>query len=133
MLLDSTELSFDDVPCGADVRFVILLRLQCLARSLAVPDVVLKANLKLSFIDVLFAKIVFTSACGIHLTNQFKNSLHGLYVGVRTVVLAAVSDDVAQTINPRKAFFTDGDVGVTFIVFEIDIVARLMLFNKVIF
>jgi hypothetical protein len=54
--VDSLEISLDDLLDGFDGKVIILARLQILAGTFAVPEMIFKADLEFPRLDVLFGQ-----------------------------------------------------------------------------
>ena len=59
--------------------------------------------------------------------------MHDLDAGKRAEVLASVADELAGGENAGKALLLDDDERVRFIVLELDVVKRLVLFDEAVF
>ena len=110
------QLSFDDLSCSIDICVIVCFTLEVFTRSFAIPNMVLKTQFKLSFLNIFLTQKVLAGTRRVHLLDQLEYRFHCFHRRVGTVVLTAVAFDVAQSIDSWKALLSDGYVGVALIV-----------------
>ena len=126
-------MALDDLSRRLDIGHIIFFALQILTRALTVPDVVFETGFEFTGLDIFLAEVVLASARRIHLADELEHGLHGLHRRVRPIVLTAIAREVPQAVYAREALLSNGDVRIALVVLEVDVVARLMLFDKVVF
>ena len=126
-------MALDDLSRRLDIGHIIFFALQILTRTLTVPNVVFETGFELAGLNIFRAEVVLASARRIHLADEFEHGFHRLHRRVRPIVLTAIACEVPQAVNTREALLSNGDVRIAFVVLEIDVVARLMLFDQIVF
>jgi len=131
--LYGVEIALNEVTSGFDVFVVILLGLEVYAGGFAVADVVFEAGAKLAGADIFFAEVELAGADVVGLADEAEDGFHDLNGGVGAVVLGTVFNGVTGGEDAGEALFLDADPGIGFVVFEVDVVAGLVLFDEVVF
>ena len=126
-------MALDDLSRRLDIGHIIFFALQILTRALTVPNVVFETGFELAGLNIFRAEVVLARARRIHLADEFEHGLHGLYRRIRSIVLTAIAREVPQAVYAREALLSNGDVRIALVVLEVDVVARLMLFDEVVF
>ena len=113
-----------------NVGQVAALILATLARSQAALYVKFQARTVLAGLD---GRLVHRQLAGPerkHLLDNVKHRVHHLHRGIWAKVFRTVLDAAARSKNSRVALLLDAHPGVGLAVFEVDVVARLVLLNQ---
>jgi hypothetical protein len=95
---------------------------------------VFKADFELTFLNILFAQIKITSPDTVEFPNQIKYTFHGYHISVGSVKSAPlVVVLVSNRHNSGKALIGHPYIWKALVVFQSDIVARLVFLDQVIF
>ena len=126
------EVAFQHMADGRDAVVVGLFRLLTHAGPHAVADVVFQAHPELAFGDVVLRQGQAAGANGVELFAQVEHGVHALDVGVGPKIFAPVLPHLTGGKDAGKALLFEHDEGVGLVVFELDVVDRLVLFDHVV-
>ncbi len=130
--MDDADVALEDVPCLIDFFLVFLFRLCTDARGLAVADVVLKTYLEFALLDILGTEQEVAGSDRVKFAYQVKHVLHGRHARVRTEVLPLFRKVLARIDDTWKALVENAYVREGLIVFQEDVVLRLVLLDEVV-
>ena len=116
-----------------DGLVVRLLRLIADARCGAFLDVIFEARLVLARRDRFGRQVQRAGTELEDRLDRFQRPLHVFDVGVGSEIFGAIFFDTPGGEDARKALVLDTDVGIGLVVLEVDVVARLELFDEVVF
>ena len=94
---------------------------------------VFQADLELPGINVLLTQVVLTGTNGVEFLDEVKERMHRFDVGIRTVIFGSVFDQLPGRENAGKPLFLDYNGRVRLVVFERDVVFRLVFLDQAIF
>ena len=131
-LADALRISLQNLFNLGDVLHVCLVRLKPDTGSLTVLDMIFQADLELVCLNILGSQCQCTGTDGIEFLNQFQYGHHGWYVAVGTEVGRPVADNLPRLEDTREILvaYADGRVGL--VIFQQDIVARLVFLDEVV-
>ena len=130
--LDVGEMPFQHLSNRVDTLVVTRLKLLAHARPQAISDVVFQAYPKLSLGNVFFGQGQAARADGVQRFAECQDGMHRLHVGVRPKVFGPVLAHLASREDSWESFVFDDNEGVRLVVFELDVVDRLVLLDHVV-
>ena len=133
MLGQLLYVAVENLPYLFDVSQVVGFALHAFAGAFAIFDVVLQTHLVFVAFDVFGRELVRAGAHGIERPDEFDDGACQLHVGVGTVVFRAVVYDLAGEEDPWKGLVPYRNPGIGLVVFEQDVVARLVLLDEAVF
>jgi hypothetical protein len=104
--------------------------LQIFAGAFTIAQMIFEAYFELPLLYVGRGKVQFTGAQLNIRLYKIQQLPHFGYRGKRAQVFGAIIDFPAGKKNPREIFFFNNNVGIRFIIFEVDVKTRLKLFNQ---
>ncbi len=130
MLHDSTVVTLEYVAYLLNARHIQLVALHSFTRAVAIFYMILKAKLKLARTNIVFGQRKRAAAKRKKMLDEFENVRRPLFAGIGAKVMAAVLDETAGQEYPGEALLFDADICVGFIIFQHDVVARLVLLDE---
>ena len=127
-----SEVALQHMADGRDAVVVGLFRLLAHAGPHAVADVVFQAHPKLAFGDVVLRQGQAAGANGVELLAEVEHGVHALDVGVGPKIFAPVFPHLTGGKDAGEALLLENDERVCLVVFELDVVDRLVLFDHVV-
>ena len=91
---------------------------------------VFQAHPELAIGDVFLSQGKGAGANGVEFAAQVQNGVHDLDAGEGTKVFAAVADELTGGENAGEALFLDDNKRIGLVVFELDVVERLMFLDE---
>src|SRR5690606_14831471 len=101
--------------------------------TFAIANMIFETNLEFALRYVFRTEQQRACSDGVQLPDKVKHVLHGRNTTVRTKIFALLRNVFARVDDPWKTLLQDTDIGKRLIVFEQDIVLRLILLDEVIF
>ena len=131
--LDVGEVPFQHLSNRVDALVVTRLELLAHARPQAISDVVFQAYPKLSLGNVFFGQGQAARTDGVQRFAECQDGMHRLHVGVRPKVFGPVLAHLAGGEDSWESFVFDDNEGVRLVVFQLDVVERLVLLDQAVF
>ena len=125
----AAQVALDDFSDLGNHGVVIFFGNQAFAGAVAFVDMIVEADLVLTFLDTRFRQRCAAGTHLINLTEQVQQNMRCTHRGIRAEVLRAVVHFSSCQENTRKSLLLDADPRVGLVVLEHDVVARLVLLD----
>src|SRR5690606_30829269 len=117
----------------AEILIIILFGLITLTGAFTIADLILQTDFEFPFCNILLTKTQVAGAQREELSDHVQNNVHHTYGSIGSKISRPVLDVFSGPEDSREAFMFDDNPRIGLIIFEHDIITRLMLFDQAIF